>query len=125
MTFQEKDLENIKKRVLSFLKKLDGELQSQLGDLKIAICKFSGLKIKKLNIKDHWSVTIEVKGEDGAQSMLHIMELFTQNPDLKVRITPTNQDGCYVLSGQDPEVVTLWLRSILNDRLGAKDRVLH
>ncbi len=126
MTFQNKDFENIKKNVLSVLKKLDSELQSQLGILKITICEFTGLKVKKMNInKDQWTVTIESKGEDGAQSMLHIMDLFAQNPDLNVHLNPSDQVGAYALTGQDPEVVTLWLKSILNDRLRAKDRVLQ
>lgn len=125
MKFHGKDLENIKKGVISFLKTLDVDLQNQLGDLKLVIGEFPGLKVKKTNIKDHWAVTIEAKGKDGTQSMSHIMELFEQNTDLNVRVTSTNQNNTYVLSGQDPEVVTLWLSSILNDRLGAKDRILH
>lgn len=126
MTIQNKDLENIKTGVLSFLDKLDRELQHQLGILKIAICEFPGLKVNKMNIlKEQWSVTIDASGENGAQSMLYIMDLFAQNPDLNVHFTATDRENIYVLNGPDPEVVTIWLRSILDDRLQDNNRVLH
>ncbi len=126
MTFFDNDLEEIKQKALSVLKSLDNELQRHVDDLKFTLHGFPGLKIIKSNLgKDKWSITIAARGDDGVQSMRRIMALFEQNQDLEVSVVPEEQENVYVLSGQDPEVVSLWLKSILRDHLPSQNRTLH
>lgn len=118
-------IEEIREEGLSFSKEMDGELSLHLAGLKKAINSFPGLQASPSTGDAHWMVAFDVDGEEGILSLTCLADLFMQNPDLNVKLFSPHENQIYVLKGQDPELLTLWVEKARENRSRMPDRVLH